>query len=242
MKNKLKSIHPNFWIALYLFVVLIYTLIFWLGNPSEKIMLDSNELGDFLAGVFAPIAFLYLFLGYKQQEKALNKTNQDLLKQLKLQESMLELQIADQRAKEHAALPILDPYFTYQILPFDSNLINESTGRPYESFKKEIILIFKNSGEKVSQVAIKCISPLSKTISFDQVLTESKELKARFPIKESTLDEFNEDGMINLKILLSFVTSLGIRYEITYEIKMSTNIDSNYFSYGGIRGFTKCNQ
>lgn len=60
------------WVGLviYILFVLLYTLAF--GNSDGKnVLLSSNELGDFLAGVFAPLAFLFLFLGYKQNSKAL---------------------------------------------------------------------------------------------------------------------------------------------------------------------------
>ncbi|MDC5668496.1 hypothetical protein OFM96_17655, partial [Acinetobacter baumannii] len=80
--------------------VLIYTAVFCLINFKHLTLLDSSGLGDFLSGLFAPIAFLYLLLGYRQQEKAINKTNQDILAQLKIQEEMLKLQLKDQKAKE----------------------------------------------------------------------------------------------------------------------------------------------
>ncbi|MDC4293426.1 hypothetical protein NQ625_15760, partial [Acinetobacter baumannii] len=96
----------NLYIALYILVILIYTLVFCYINFNKLTPLDSSGLGSFLSGLFAPIAFIYLFLGYRQQEKALEKTNQDLLKQLNIQSEMLKLQLADQKAKEHAAQPI----------------------------------------------------------------------------------------------------------------------------------------
>ncbi len=232
--------NPKNVLIAYTALVFTYTLIFIFQNKSNVMLLDSSGLGDFLSGFFAPMAFLYLLLGYKQQEKALNKTNQDLLKQLKIQKQMLDLQVADQKAKEHAALPIIDTHFTYRTLPFDLKLINPNTRRPYESFKKEIIMLFENSGEKVSQVTIKCISPFQKNIAFNRVLSDSKELKVSLSIKESRLEEYSQDGVIDLEILLEFVTNLGIRYHIVYEIHMSDDIDGNYFSYGGLLNITRC--
>lgn len=48
-----------------------------------------NELGDFLAGVFAPIAFFWLIMGYVQQGKQLDQNT----KALEQQERALQLQI-----------------------------------------------------------------------------------------------------------------------------------------------------
>lgn len=52
-----------------------------------------NELGDFLAGVFAPIAFFWLILGYMQQGKQLDQNT----KALEQQERALQLQIDEIR-------------------------------------------------------------------------------------------------------------------------------------------------
>lgn len=50
-----------------------------------------NELGDFLAGIFAPIAFFWLVLGYIQQGKQLEQNT----KALEQQEQALQLQISE---------------------------------------------------------------------------------------------------------------------------------------------------
>lgn len=52
-----------------------------------------NELGDFLAGIFAPIAFFWLILGYIQQGKQLDQ-NTTALEQ---QERALQLQIDEMK-------------------------------------------------------------------------------------------------------------------------------------------------
>lgn len=65
---------------------------FWMfGGLSSPTSL--NELGDFLAGIFAPIAFLWLILGYVQQGKQLEQNT----KALEQQEKALQLQIDEMR-------------------------------------------------------------------------------------------------------------------------------------------------
>lgn len=230
MKTTLKNIlnQPIIWIFVYLTFILIYTLSFWLGDSTPKVMLASNELGDFLAGVFAPIAFLYLFLSYKQQEKALAKTNADLLEQLAIQKDMLNLQISSQRAKEHSALPIIDHYFTLDDLPYDTDRINPNTNRPHESFERRISMNFTNSGQMVSQVNIRCIEPFQQTITYNCILSESNPIKANIKINESKLEEHDADGFIELNIQLEYCTSLGIRYVQYYEVTTSSNRETIY--------------
>lgn len=52
------------WIAIIVFIYLFTGL----EHPKSL-----NEFGDFLAGVFAPVAFFWLILGYMQQGKQLEK-------------------------------------------------------------------------------------------------------------------------------------------------------------------------
>ena len=74
--------------------------VIWLGGigltwifGSLKSPESLNELGDFLAGVFAPIAFLWLILGYIQQGKQLDQNT----RALEQQEKALNLQIEEMR-------------------------------------------------------------------------------------------------------------------------------------------------
>ncbi|MFN4312570.1 MAG: hypothetical protein ACK4FK_18455 [Ferrovibrio sp.] len=43
--------------------------------------LPPNEMGDFFAGIFAPLAFLWLVLGYMQQGDELRRTQKDVERQ-----------------------------------------------------------------------------------------------------------------------------------------------------------------
>lgn len=59
--------------------------VIWLGVISLiwifgglKAPESLNELGDFLAGIFAPIAFFWLILGYIQQGKQLDQNTRAL--------------------------------------------------------------------------------------------------------------------------------------------------------------------
>ena len=48
------------------------------SRPSSLLELDPNELGDFLAGLFSPLAFLWLILGYMQQGEELRLSSDAL--------------------------------------------------------------------------------------------------------------------------------------------------------------------
>ncbi|WP_228256357.1 hypothetical protein [Acinetobacter wuhouensis] len=88
-------------IFLYSAFICSYTLIFMSSGP-ENVMLTSNELGDFLAGIFAPLAFLFLYLGYKQQGKELQQNTDALKLQAKeLRESVLQQTLLQQHTEKN---------------------------------------------------------------------------------------------------------------------------------------------
>ena len=82
---------------LWLLIVALFAILGDLTFPSSL-----NELGDFLAGIFAPIAFFWLILGYIQQAKQLEQNTQALQQQ----EHALQLQIEEMResVKQQAIL------------------------------------------------------------------------------------------------------------------------------------------
>ena len=80
-----------FGIAVTLVWLTIIVLISVFGDLTYPLSL--SELGDFLAGIFAPVAFFWLILGYIQQGKQLDQNTQAL----EQQEQALQLQIEEMR-------------------------------------------------------------------------------------------------------------------------------------------------
>ena len=62
-----------------LWVVLIGVIIFF--NWKAASTLSLNEWGDFLAGITAPMAFLWLIIGYMLQSKELKMNTEALFEQ-----------------------------------------------------------------------------------------------------------------------------------------------------------------
>lgn len=59
------------------FIYLIVVFVF-IGVNGLTVMKSWNEFGDFLAGLFSPVAFLWLVLGYLQQQKELQQNTEAL--------------------------------------------------------------------------------------------------------------------------------------------------------------------
>lgn len=88
----------------YWFFIIFTILYFFVLNRYFGITLDdvkalhANELGDFLAGTFSPLAFLFLILGYLQNNKNLGQNTEALTQQakaLQLQSTSLDLQVKE---------------------------------------------------------------------------------------------------------------------------------------------------
>ena len=103
--------------------IILYTLIFCLSE-GENVLLPSNELGDFLAGAFAPLAFLFLILGYKQNNESIRIQSEELrastealqLQVAEMKESvdqqklMSELQKTELEERHNAATPFISAF------------------------------------------------------------------------------------------------------------------------------------
>lgn len=98
---------------------IIFTFIYFLAinkffgvTLNEVQGLEPNALGDFLAGTFSPLAFLFLILGYLQTNKSLSQNTEAISQQavaleqqaiaLQQQAKSLETQIEELQISNHA--------------------------------------------------------------------------------------------------------------------------------------------
>ncbi|MDC4990929.1 hypothetical protein OHW12_15595 [Acinetobacter baumannii] len=152
-----------------------YSLVFIFLDPAKKVLLTSNELGDFLAGVFAPLAFLFLYLGYKQQGFELQQNTQAL----NLQAAELKNSVEQQRLLVEAATDDLNfaknqyadnsyreliksqPFIHLEVTAtkyIDHDLIASHTATNDDMFNKiEIDINFYNSRTLAREVSIKIL-------------------------------------------------------------------------------------
>lgn len=67
--------HTIFWVGIALTLIWVGLVAAWWGSDPRSITsLKPNEFGDFLGGTFAPIAFLWLVLGFWQQGQELRNS------------------------------------------------------------------------------------------------------------------------------------------------------------------------
>lgn len=149
---------------IYIFIVL-FTIAF---RICEFIALSLSELGDFLAGAFGPIAFLWLVLGYFQQKTELKQNNRAILLQVKeLNESVeqqtklveaesLKIKLHNQRDLL-LIKPIIYPSIASRRLSFSSEYIRKldtkisNFGEAAINFHFEY---YKSDGDKITTAPI----------------------------------------------------------------------------------------
>ncbi len=99
---------PKFQYWFFIIFTILYFIVLnkFFGITLESVKnLEANEQGDFLAGTFSPLAFLFLILGYLQNNKNLGQNTEAISQQatalqlqaesLKQQASALDTQIAE---------------------------------------------------------------------------------------------------------------------------------------------------
>lgn len=97
--RKFRNDHPFvfYFMVIYLGGLLIYISIFLLFFADYSSAMKLNEIGDFLAGSFSPLAFIFLILGYIQNNKNLAQNTAALKQQaIALQQQSISL---NQQAK-----------------------------------------------------------------------------------------------------------------------------------------------
>lgn len=181
--------------------------------------LELNAIGDFLAGVFGPIAFLWLVLGYIQQGRELKLSSEalrmqaDELKQSVKQQTIMAEAAMHQIESQRISLNYQQQEFERSIAPvfrFESRSRGGGTiGGPVTSVTELV-----NSGQEVSSVSI----------AFDPEIGGNPQFFVPIARNKSSQDlVFNfdwPDKELRGACSLSYMRSDGkrIREEFTYSI------------------------
>lgn len=187
-----------------------------------------NELGDFLAGIFAPIAFFWLILGYIQQGKQLDQ-NTTALEQ---QERALQLQIDEmkesvQQQKELATIQkqqfdalnkavkpifvIRDSGFTYFSHPDGSD------------FLVEVKFNLTNLGGVANTLYIR--NNMKKVIFYVDQIAEKETVEVKLNLYELDLDINNTQQTMLAEIAIDFENLYAVYEKYNYEIYMQTELE-----------------
>jgi hypothetical protein len=187
-----------------------------------------NELGDFLAGIFAPIAFFWLILGYIQQGKQLDQNT----RALEQQEKALQLQINEMKEnvkqqKELAAIQkqqfdalykavkpifaIRDSRFTYFSHPNGND------------FLVEVKFSLTNLGGVANAFYIR--NNMKKAIFYLDQIAEKETVEVKLNLYEIDLDINNMQQTMLAEITIDFENLYAVYEKYNYEIYMQTELE-----------------
>lgn len=230
----------NITISIYLLLIFAYSLFFYFFDDTKKVPLASNELGDFLAGLFAPLAFLYIYLGFKQQGMAIKESNDSIIRQLEIQTEMIRLQQAESLAREHAAKPILN--FHPEIISGNELIFkNDDVVEIPNTLQSQLKITLGNKGSKITHVSMRCVKPFFKMLNHgDDVLDTNGVLVFQSFIDRSLFSD-KSNALSDIDIEVIYTTSIGARYKSVYEINLPMGLDGNNILYSYIESPIRIN-
>jgi hypothetical protein len=185
-------------------------------DPSTTQALKPHEWGDFFAGFFAPLAFLWLVLGYLQQgdelqlsTKALQLQAEELRNSVEQQRELVEV-TRQQLAGEREALALERLNRTEAAKPlFVIQCREASFGGPTSTYN----IVIQNAGNTVTQVVGMLSGPEISTSKLIDVsmFTRSSEgpgsirTTGQFPLSGASLDvayldAFGQPGSCRYKV------------------------------------------
>lgn len=182
---------------------------------SVKIM-PLNEYGDFMAGVFAPLAFLWLVLGYLQQGEelklstdALHLQAKELANSVRQQESLVKVtQEQVEAAKEAVAQAELQRKI--EVLPMFGF---KQLGASRHDEKHYYAIALSNTGATVSGVFVEYHSPYGtvSNILNEQVFESEKTLTRSLSLDEPLT--------IGGKLFVEYTNRLQVTHDVSFEIE-----------------------
>jgi hypothetical protein len=183
--------------GIYLLCVAI--LVYW--KRATLPVLELNAIGDFLAGVFGPIAFLWLVLGYLQQGRELKLSSDALQLQAQELKNSVDQQkelVAVSREQVEAELQNMRSAREQRARTIRPLFVATRNGGSHSGNRHELEFSIQNLGFSVTNVNFGFFGSLAK-LSQNKHLVENKEI-VRFKI------EFDgSDGEIGDALKISYL-------------------------------------
>lgn len=215
---------------IYLVMVIIYNGLFIYSNFDNIELLPSNEFGDFLAGIFAPLAFLFLYLGYRQnsislnlQAKELKASTKALEEQVKEMRAAIKLQEEEIHAKHFYAKPMLNFRYNDFTIIHDDGISLDKDGEPqFIRDPCEIIyvhLAVQNEGGEALQFELIDLEKdlfLSRKHSFPA----KNIIEFKFSLSSDKSLDFLNDHSLICNFIVRYRNKYGRKYSYYLELKL----------------------
>jgi hypothetical protein len=186
-------------------------------DPCRLLTMELNELGDFLAGFFAPLAFLWLVLGYLQQGEELQHST----KALQLQAEELRNSVEQQRELVEVTRQQLDSEREASALEQRTRteaakprFVFKETGRDSHPPNLWVNINVQNKGGDVKNV-LGCIDVLNKPpiVVIDEYMFESS--------KVVTMKRTEMKNLMGALLKITYVDTYNNAGTYSYHIRKS---------------------
>lgn len=208
-------------------------LFYW--SETQAIRMKPNEWGDFFAGVFAPLAFLWLVLGYLQQGEELRLSTAAL----RLQADELKNSVAQQRELVQVTKLQLDAEREKLVYERDqreaaakpSLLISGAGGSFRGDGKSTYSFVLSNSGNAAMDLIVEIVSADAQAHRLlDEPLFErGKRQGLTYEISSPLQGN-------NTRLQLAFKDILGKQYQILYAVERAADHPNSVLSFTKLEG------
>lgn len=212
-----------FWLGVMVSTAYFLALGLTIHFLNLQAMRSWNEFGDFLAGAFSPVAFLWLVLGYLQQQRELQQNTEAL----KLQAD--ELKNSVDQYKEMVSIA-REQLLADASLIEDNKKIREIETKPDVSIKK-IRWQSKNGMEYTYKIMVYSDEREARNVcilfsnGFGGVTSFSKDmLKSSMNLPEVVIKNGNVPDEV--EVFISFESVIGKKYK--HRLLFSDVNDGNY--------------
>lgn len=220
--NQLFSENKVKWISI-VWVVLVFVLILFKWNKLP--LLELNEIGDFLAGVFAPLGFFWLVAGFYQNSKALRMQADELQKSTEAmnfqieemkesvdqQKIMAELYRLEVEERHHSVMPILRVSAELNIHNF-GGIIHFSIKNQSNNEARNITIQNNRSDKEDDD---------SQTF---EILLNGKSRVVKNALTENEIALYEQNTPFKRIILLSYESILGRKFHAEYLLEIGKTI------------------
>lgn len=242
-----KKEHPFvfYFLVVYLGGILIYISIFVGFFADYASPLELNEVGDFLAGIFSPIAFLFLYLGYRQNSEALKLQAKELgLSNKALQAQVTELKSSVEQQKELVKTSKEEFDFTVEqflsqkqketvlrqpFLHLNRASIYRDVNKPYDPNR----ILDQLEDHEFDELRVEINLLNSRAIARDVRLSVSRNTKGIFLCK--TFNIFSTNSMENLIFYLDYPSIFDKENKVHLELlliyldELDNQMEQRYF-------------
>lgn len=218
----------TFWIGIAISALYVIGLAITIHGLGLTPMSSWNEFGDFLAGAFSPIAFLWLILGYLQQQRELQQNT----RALEIQAEELKNSVEQYKEMVKVANEQLE---ADRSMALQQNELLELENKPDISFSGFSWLMSSgndftyhwnliNHGREARNVIVKFTPPLGKLIEFKWKKVVGSE--ASLPAAEIKKESVPED----LIVMISSESIFKRKYIKIYELRLGEDMRFNIIS------------